>query len=123
MRLDFGAAIHPAFVALSAGLGLGMFYAVFMLRNISDLSDKARDGYATLSGIIQQAVTLIAPLLGAMALFLWGAKAGFNDPFFPAFLIFACCVLAAIPLISRMSNQRLPHNAHLSFRAVFKPTD
>ncbi len=48
------AVIHPVFVALSAGLGLGIFYGVFMLKNIHDIEDNARDSYATLAGILQQ---------------------------------------------------------------------
>lgn len=113
------AVIHPAFVALSAGLGLGMFSAVFMLKNIHDIEDSARDGYATFNGLIQQGMILTAPVLGSVVLYL-ATRAGFHDPFFPTFLTFSCCVLVAIPLIRRMSDKPLPCNIHLPLMEIFE---
>ena len=94
-----------------------MFYAVFMLKSINDIEDKARDGYATINGLIQRGTSLIAPLLGA-ALFYGCARLSVHDPIFPTFLTFALCVLAALPLIRRMPNAMLPCSISLPLKAI-----
>ena len=109
--------IHPICVALSAGLGLGMFYAVFMLKSLHGIDDKARDGYATVNGLIQQSLALAAPLLGAGTLYV-GTRLGLHNAFFPTFLTFALCVLFALPIIRLMPQVPLPCSIALPLKAV-----
>ena len=109
--------IHPICVALSAGFGLGMFYAVFMLKSLNGIDDRARDGYATVNGLIQQSLALAAPLLGVGTLYV-GTRLGLHNAFFPTFLTFALCVLFAIPVIRRMPHAPLPCNIALPLKAV-----
>lgn len=111
------ALVHPAFLALSDGLGLGIFYAVFMLKNINEIRDHARDRYATLMGLIQQSTTMIAPFLGTAMLYV-GVHMGVASPFLPAFLAFALCVLIALPVIRHIPNAPLPYSVVLPVKAV-----
>jgi MFS family permease len=111
------ATIHPICVALSSGLGLGTFYAVFMLKSINDIEDKARDSYATVNGLIQRGTSLLAPILGMGMLYI-GNRFGFFDPLAPTFLTFAFCVLFAIPLIRRMPDAALPCSITLPLTAI-----
>jgi len=109
--------VHPACIALSNGFGLGMFYAVFQLKNLNEMADHARDRYATFMGFVQQGTGLIAPFLGTAMLYA-GVHLGFSDPFLPPFLAFALCALAAIPLIRQFPNAPLPYSAALPIKAV-----
>ncbi len=110
--------IHPICLALSAGAGLGIFYSVFMLKSLSGIDDKSRDGYATITGLIIQSACLIAPFLGAAMLYA-GTIMGFHNNFLPTFLTFALCVLCAIPLIRGLPNIALPYHVSLPLKALF----
>jgi hypothetical protein len=111
--------IHPACVAISNGLGLGMFYAVLQLKNINEIADHARDRYATFMGLIQQSTGLVAPFLGTLMLYA-GVALGIHDPFLPPFLAFAFCALIALPVIRRIPNAPLPYSVILPVRAVME---
>ncbi len=102
------ALVHPICVALSAGLGLGMFYAVFMLKSLNKVANSDRDSYATLNAVIQRAVALLAPVIGAATLYASRFLIGLENPLLPTFLTFALGVLIALPLISRLPDEPLP---------------